>query len=62
VALWCSQHRLPLGGLLSLDTAWKLALAWYHDRLNPDWQRKSLDGAMALFKELGLTGEFWRLG
>ena len=52
---------MPVGGILSLDTAWQLAKAWYHDRLDPAWQRKTLEEAQALFAELGMTGSFWEL-
>jgi hypothetical protein len=61
VQAWCSEQGLPLGGLLSLDTAWRLAQAWYHDRLEPLWLRKTLEEAKRLFTELGMTSSFWDL-
>jgi hypothetical protein len=39
------------GGMLTLDTAWQLAKAWYHDRLDPSWRRKSLQEVQQLFTE-----------
>ena len=39
----------------------RLARAWYSDRLSPTWERRSVDEAHALFEEIGLTGDFWRL-
>jgi hypothetical protein len=50
-----------VGGVLSLETAWRLAKEWYHDRLDATWRRKTADEAMALFEELGMTGAFWAL-
>lgn len=47
--------------MLSLGQAWRLALAWYADRLSPGWRRKSVDEAQEVFTRLGLTGGFWRL-
>ncbi len=41
---------------------WQLARAWYRDRLSPEWQRKTPAEAEAIFEEVGLTGEFWKLG
>jgi hypothetical protein len=41
---------------------WRLADAWYRDRLSPDWRRRPASEAQALFTELGLTGSFWTLG
>ena len=52
---------MPIGGILTLDTAWQLALAWYHDRLDSAWQRKPLKEAQALFTGLGMTDSFWEL-
>jgi len=45
-----------------LERVWKLAQAWYHDRMDPGWKRKTLEEAQAVFAGVGLVGEFWRLG
>jgi hypothetical protein len=58
---WCKAWRLPLGAVLSLEQAWRLADAWYRDRLSHDWRRRTVDEAHELFRSLGLTSEFWRL-
>jgi len=58
---WCAAWRLPRGATLSVEQAWKLADSWYHDRLSPDWRRRTVDEAHELFGSLGLTSEFWRL-
>jgi hypothetical protein len=47
--------------VLSLERAWQLAQAWYHDRLSPSWKRKPLDETQQLLTRLGLTGPFWQL-
>lgn len=39
-----------------------LAIAWYHDRLEPSWRCKTIDEARQLFAELGMTAPFWELG
>jgi hypothetical protein len=41
---------------------WALADAWYRDRLEPGFRRRTVDEAEALFAGIGLTGEAWRLG
>jgi hypothetical protein len=58
---WCRQWRRPRGAVLSLEQQWGLARAWYADRLQPDWRRKTEDEARALFADLGLTSSFWDL-
>lgn len=59
---WCEAWRFDRGGLLSLETAWRLAEAWYSpDRRRPEWRRRTVDEVEALFAELGLTSDFWKL-
>ncbi len=38
-----------------------MAKAWYEDRLEPDWRRKTSEEAEAIFAQLGLRSPFWRL-
>jgi len=48
--------------VLSLETAWRLAQAWYAaDRRAPEWQRPSPEEAEAVFASVGLAGSFWEL-
>ena len=62
VRTWCRQWRLDYGAALDLDTAWRLAYAWYaDDRREPSWRRKTLEEIEALFAELELTAPFWNL-
>jgi hypothetical protein len=58
---WCREWSQPRGALLTLDQAWALARAWFSDRLNPTWRRKSPEEAEALFAQVGLSGSFWRM-
>ncbi len=58
---WCEQTGIPRGASFPLERAWRLADAWYADRLSAGWLRRTPDEAEALFAELGLTGPFWRL-
>ena len=44
-----------------LDTLWRLALPWYGDRLDPDWEPHSRERNQALLQDVGLTGPFWAL-
>jgi hypothetical protein len=53
--------RTP-GATISITTLAELAKAWWWDRLDPDWQPHSRERNQAILDELGLTGDFWRLG
>jgi hypothetical protein len=58
---WCSQWNLPRGATLTIDQAWLLAHAWYHNKMDPDWRRATPQETEALLVRLGLTGPFWNL-
>lgn len=47
--------------MVPLEQAWRLAVAWYADRLDPRWRRRPVVEAQAVLASVGLTGEFWRL-
>jgi len=49
------------GEVFPLATCARLAHAWYANRLAPDWRRRTVDEIEALFAELGLTSDFWKL-
>ena len=58
---WREQRCVPPGAVFGPDQLWQLADAWYRNRMSPDWHRRTPAEAEALFAELGLTGNFWRL-
>ncbi|UCC85502.1 MAG: hypothetical protein JSW46_19060 [Gemmatimonadota bacterium] len=58
---WCEDRGMGRGAVLSLERAWELAVAWYHDRMRSDWRRKKRTEVQELFARLGLTSRFWSL-
>jgi alkylmercury lyase-like protein len=58
---WCEERGRERGAVFPLETCWQLAQAWYADRLAPGWRRRKPAEAEAVFAELGLSGDFWRL-
>ena len=61
VRVWSERPGHSMGATLTLDQGWRLAKAWYEDRLSPDWVRKTPDEAQAVFDSIGLVGAFWAL-
>ena len=60
--LFRSEEQLPPGGeSMPVAQLWKLARAWYGDRLDPDWRPRSRDESQAVLASVGLTGDFWEL-
>jgi hypothetical protein len=57
---WCERSGVPRGEALTLPKTWKLARAWYGDRLSPDFEGRTTEQAEEIFGRLGLGGVFWR--
>jgi hypothetical protein len=49
------------GATIPVATLAALAVAWWHDRLDPGWRPHTRDQNQAILDGLGLTGPFWRL-
>ena len=60
VTAWLAGR--PGGATISIMKLAELAVAWWTDRLDPEWQPHSLEQNQAILDRLGLTGDFWRLG
>ena len=58
---WGEARGLARGATMSLPTLWRLADAWYRDRMDPSWRRRTPEEAQQVFTDLGLTGDFWQL-
>jgi len=58
---WSRSSRQPIGAWLSLPRAWRLSVAWYHDRLDANFHERTPAEAAAIFAGLGLTDPFWAL-
>jgi hypothetical protein len=61
VERWCAQKNLPRGAAFAPEIGWRLAQAWYHHKMTPEYRRFTLEEAEALLASLGLTGAFWNL-
>jgi len=61
VERWTRQWHLTRGALLPLQQGWALARAWFTDRREPAWRRRTTEETESLLGSLGLTGSFWRL-
>ncbi len=58
---WRERAKPPTSNILTIEQATGLAHAWYRNKLDPDWRRFTTDEAEAIFDQLGLDPEFWRL-
>ncbi|HZV69224.1 MAG TPA: alkylmercury lyase family protein [Saprospiraceae bacterium] len=58
---WCQRHRVPKGEVHSMDRVWELSKLWYGYYLDDDWKRKTPEIAENIFREVGFSGEFWKM-
>jgi hypothetical protein len=61
VTRWLEANDYEPGATLSAEQICELALAWWSDRLAPDWRPHTTEQNQAILDGLGLTGEFWAL-
>jgi len=57
--MWCRANKMKQGQLLTIEQVWALSKAWYRDRLNPDFEGRSIEEALEIFRQLGLNDPFW---
>ena len=60
LAKWLQARGVPRGSVLSLEQAWRLAMAWYHDPRDPRWRPRTREEQQAVVNSVGLRGAFWR--
>jgi hypothetical protein len=58
---WRDTAKPPATTILPIEQATALANAWYKNKLDPDWRRFTTEETEALFDDLALDPEFWRL-
>ena len=62
LARWLADTGRAPGASMSAVTLNELARRWWWSRVEPDWRPRTPAESQAILDEVGLTGEFWRLG
>jgi hypothetical protein len=57
---WLTSRRATRGAVFSLPRLWALSRIWYSNRMSPDYQGRSTEQVLEIFKEAGLTSDFWQ--
>ena len=58
---WLSAGNRPRGETMTVAQQWALAVAWFEGRDEPGWRKRTTSKAEALFRDAGLTDNFWSL-
>jgi hypothetical protein len=61
VDAWCARTGEPRGETLTLPRVWELSRLWYGNRMAPDFRGRTPDQVRAIFQQLGMTSDFWRV-
>jgi hypothetical protein len=59
VTRWLEGRPEAAGDTIPAATLWRLADAWYRDRLAPDWRPRAPEESRAILDGVGLTSPFW---
>jgi len=57
---WLVAQKVERGAVLSIPQSWELSKRWYQDRMSPEYHGRTLEQVQEIFKEQGLTSEFWQ--
>lgn len=60
LVIWLKTRGTPRGSVLSLEQAWRLAMAWYGDPRDAQWRPRTREEQQAVVDSIGLRGAFWR--
>ena len=59
IASWCRHRGIHPNPIVRMDQLWRLAVAWYGTRLQPDSSRPAPAEMRRIFESIGLLGDFW---
>ena len=57
---WCAATGEPRGAPVPLQQIWQLSQLWYGNRMDPNFRGRTPDQVVEVFRQAGLTSEFWR--
>ena len=60
VAAWCARTDTPRGEVVPFETIWRLAQAWYGNRMHAAYRGRTPSEAEAVLAGVGLDSAFWK--
>ena len=59
---WLDSNHAQRGAVLSISKLSELSQRWYHNRMSVEYHGRTVEQIQEIFKEVGLTSEFWQPG
>lgn len=59
--IWLDTRKVKRGAVFAIPQLWDLSQRWYSNRMSPDYHGRTMEEAQEIFKENGLTSEFWQV-
>ena len=56
---WLVLKHAVRGAVFDIPQLWKLSQLWYHNRMSHEYHGRSMEEVQKIFKEAGLTSDFW---
>jgi hypothetical protein len=56
---WLGSRTAERGAVLSIPQLWELSKRWYRHRMSPEYHGRTIEQVQEIFREVGLTSEFW---
>jgi hypothetical protein len=57
---WLASNHAQRGEVISIPLLWQLSQRWYENRLSPEYHGRTVQQVHKIFKQVGLTSEFWQ--
>ena len=57
---WCAVTGEPRGETVPLQQIWQLSRLWYGNRMAADFRGRTPEQVVEVFRQAGLTSDFWR--
>jgi hypothetical protein len=58
---WLDSKATRRGAVFTIPQLWDLSQRWYYNRMSPEYHGRSMEQVQEIFKEAGLTSEFWSI-
>lgn len=59
--VWLDTRKVKRGAVFSPLQLWELSQHWYSNRMSADFHGRTMEEVQEIFRENGLTSDFWQV-